>query len=614
MPNSRGANTPDPEKRHGNHGGAAFAVHRGVLRFPWLSMLLLLSPVLAAGCTGNLDGVTSGGTGDGTMLPDDGADPVILLVEPTIGAILPGSEVRLVGRVDDESPVTLATDEGTAIDVAPDGSFTQTLSFEPGSHRIRLVATDAGGRTGETFTAFANGTFADPTTMVEGAVLADVSSAALDVIADGAGTILTEASFDAQLDGANPVADGFWGEVNLRGEDHGAVTITLTPGDGRITASVAVAGITVRARASTLIGSANGELRADSVRVSATLALGADAGHLTANVESSNVDLSGTVIDVDNFPDAIENLGAVRDAIQNAAENALDGAVRALLPPLVADGIAAIPSGETVDVLETPLNLTVSVGALTIDPGGIGTAIDLGVSAAMPLPSRGSIGYLQLPHGAAPPTGDEVSVAVAFDALNAAFSALWAGGGLDQRIEGLTFGGGPLTVGALALLLPFTAGSAPADAPLVIDVSPRIPPMVVPSATDGVEVQAADLRITFIAQVDGGEMELATISVGVFAPASASAAGGSIAIALGDLRHPRRRHGRKRHRAHRRRALLTPRRPRDDAGPRPPRWGRRGGPLPLRLRSRPEPRHHHRRLPDPRRRDHLRPVITRGAA
>jgi len=510
-----------------------------MLRFPRLSIsafpLLLL---LVTACTANLDGSFGGGEEGGTTaaLPDDGADPTILLVEPSIGAVVPAGEVRFVGRVDDESPVTLATDGGESIPVAADGTFDHPITVTPGAHRVRLVATDGSGRRAETFTAFASGTFADESVVVGDAVLADVSSGVLDQIGDGAGTLLTMTSFDAQLNDANPIADDWWGEVNLQGEDHGQVTIDLVPAAGRITATVQIAGIRVRARASTPIASASGELRADVVRVTATIALRAEGGRLVGAVDSSSVDLTGTVLDVNNFPDIIENLDAIRSAIEREARSALDDAVRDMLPPLIADGLASIPSGETVEILETPLTMTVGVSALDIDPAGIGTVLDLGVRAAVPLGTRGGVGYLTLPRTAAPPTGDELSIAIAFDALNAAFAALWAGGGMDQRIDGLEFGGGPLTAGTLGLLLPFAAADAPPDAPLAIDISPRLAPVIVPTASGGLEVQAADIRITFVALAESGEVEMATISLGAFADAAPRAEAGRLAIDLGMLR------------------------------------------------------------------------------
>lgn len=442
----------------------------------------------------------------------DETSPQIVVESPTPGAFVEGSSLEIRGRVIDASVATLDIDDQT-VEVSADGRFRVSYDVAPGAVRMRLHARDEAGNEAWGYAAALVGHFGAPGMPVQSAAALRLGGGAIDELERGAGAMLGAMDVASLARAANPVVNGSWGEIRVDDVRFGAVTVDLAPRAGSVLATVRIASVRVDLSYDPpLLPVVHGSISATTANVVATVMLGASGGQVTASYQDSSVSLDGFAYDIGGVPAFVEEYfrGRVRDFV----EAKLDEAVATQLPRFLQTAIQSIPARETVTVAGVPLVVQGGVRALEVDPSGLRLIADVGVRADVPLAGRERLGSLVRGGDLGAPSATRgVALSASLDALDQTLFATWTAGLLGKHLEGLEFGGSPVTVGTLALLVPAIRGRAPADAPITIDLESILPPVLSESA-DGVEVRFADVQAVVSAHVSGRDERLFTMSLG----------------------------------------------------------------------------------------------------
>ena len=475
----------------------------------------LIWVLLAAGCVGELDGSRIG-TGAPAIDPDDVTPPRLTILSPPPDSIVEGTTVTITGRAeDDEGPVTVTLD-GDRVTVGPDGTWTWTGTLDPGAHRFRFVARDGGGHEVTAWTALLAGDFASAGTPVEQALAVHASRAALAEVGRGAGAILAAQDFDPMLQALNPVYEDFWGEVEIRGEDHGAIHVTLEPLDGALRAVVRMESVSVRFFVDLeIVGGVGGSISFGAITLDLTLGLGAADGMLQATPGATSIAIEDFRFDISGVPGVIENIDVVRDAVRDKVQEGLESGVSGALPGAITDAVASLPSEHQLDLLGAPVTLATPWHSLLLTPDGLDAAVNLSARAVMPMVGRGSVRYLRVgSHGGPPLGGSDLGVAVSVDALNALLAESWAGGALRRRIDAVPFSdSASLQVRQLAILAPGIGRGLPPESPVAVEIDAALPPVATIEG-GGVRMACADARVRLLAADAGGmEQELLSLSI-----------------------------------------------------------------------------------------------------
>jgi hypothetical protein len=185
-------------------------------------------------------------------------------------------------------------------------------------------------------------------------------------------------------------------------------------------------------------------------------------------------------------------------------------------------------------LVDLPLEGAVAIGDVALDMGtavrelqlsrqGIDAMFDVAIEAPelAVAAAREAPGPLLLERGMPPrlgsggPSSPGVTASMAADVLNAALFSTWASGAFEERVGDLPSfrSDGLLTAGDLALLARGLEGRAPEDAEIVLEISPRLPPVLVPRGQDALELRVVDVRVEVLAKVADEDVHLLTLSV-----------------------------------------------------------------------------------------------------
>jgi len=512
------------------------------MRLP--SSSLLLAPVLVSAClSASLSGcvvgrvVSEGPDAPAPPTPParDAEAPRIVIETPEVGAFIEGESLTVSGRVEDGSPVTVTVD-GEPVPVAADGAFTVTRAVAPGAHRVRIVATDEAGNQSVRSAAAVVGTFAETGAPIVNAAALTVGRGALDEAGRAGGVILTRTDFDREVTAGNPVASGFWGRADIDGESHGTATVTLTPRDGQLDAEVAIADLAVDATLDPRLGG-DVDARLESRRAvfTATASLSVVAGRPSVQLRDVAVRLTGFSFDVSYVPSVLEDLGAVRDAVRGRVEAAVEDAARDALTPLLRDLVSHMPTRSRFDVLGVDVALEATDFEVIVSPDGLWAAADLALTPEDALAERAARGVLVGLADEQPPLHEsDLAVDVSVDTLNAAAFAAWQSGLFEAQQTEIARQTAGLTVSQVALLFPVAARAHPSDAPVELELSYPLPP-VVSFGPGGATVELVDVRATVFAISGGERAPLGAISIALSAPVEATLSDAGISLRPGEL-------------------------------------------------------------------------------
>jgi len=441
-------------------------------------------------------------------------------LEPEGPVFVEGDTLLVRGVVEDESAVAVMAGE-TAVEVAADGSFEFALVGEPGAHRMRFTATDAAGNEAFAHVAAIMGQFGNAEELVSHAVTMELGSAAIGDLSYGTSRMLEGMDLAPYVREANPVAEGSWGEVNVRSVDYRSLDLALVPGVARLHATGVLNALDVGLELDSFVD-LTGSVGASRVVFDAELEIRVHGGRVEAEIVDQMTSIEGFIADIDNFPGFIEDL--VSGLVQGLVERKVNEALAAELPPALEDAMMQIPSGHTVDIMGSAVEIVTEISAVDVTPAGIlldvaATAFPsvrpIGEGAAVTAP-----GPLRLTDGAAPPRSTaEVAANISLDAINAMTFNAWAGETLRFRIDEVPFGTGNATLATLAFISPELRNLAPLDTPLSVEVDMGLPPIVTGEGT-GLALQCAEVKLDFIARIPSGEVSVVSLSLGLSADLS----------------------------------------------------------------------------------------------
>ena len=449
----------------------------------------------------------------------DSVAPIVEITSPTPGSFVGGTQLRVEGRVIEDNLASVEVD-GQAIEVAADGSFSFTHATSPGAYRLRVAATDVSGHQAYAHTSAVVGRFAPTGTFLTNGAALGIGSRAIDVIEDGAAQLIAAQDLETELLRHNPVMSDWWGQLRTKSESHAGAEVSLVPGNGVLSAEAALTNLVVEFELATSLGNVPGTLRASRAVLEAPVRIGAADGRPTARIESSDVRLEGFSVTVQYIPSVITDFDAIRDAVRGYVEDAVRNEVAGLLPDFLENALAGLQQSTAMDAVGLNIDIDINVAAIDVNTSGLRALGAVSAKARQPavLESPGSV-MLDL-GGTATPTDDELEVVIGVDAANAVVHAFWEAGGYSSRLEGIAFGDGQLQVSHLSLLVPDLAGLAPADAPVHLIMDTRLPPVIVPEEgpdRDAVVV-APEISVEAVAVVDGRDVHLFTLSIGMLAP------------------------------------------------------------------------------------------------
>src|SRR5262245_36422879 len=148
-------------------------------------LIAFLASTLMTGCSGSTAGEKDsrgGENGDDTVVMGTG-DPsaiTIAIQSPERGTLTTASDVLVAGRASSTgTSISAVTVNGTAADLASDGSFEATIPLVEGITLIETEATDAAGNSAIDARAVMAGTLVDRSTPVAAGVVAALSAQAM---------------------------------------------------------------------------------------------------------------------------------------------------------------------------------------------------------------------------------------------------------------------------------------------------------------------------------------------------------------------------------------------------------------------------------------------------
>lgn len=477
-----------------------------------------------------------GGLADQIEINVDTIAPRIVLTEPS-SPFVHGTTLVVAGRAEDANPVTVLVD-GEEVSVGADGSFMLERAVPAGAHRVRVEAQDPASHRVFASAAAIVGDFARPSEMVSDAAGLALGTNALREIGEGAGVMLTERSFDAEVQAGNPAASGWWGRMDVTNEEHGIVTVALDPNAGSMGVEVVIADLQVDFTVDPSFGGdMEGHAYADRAIVRAPVGMAQVDGTLDVTLESAEVTLEGFRVEMEYVPSWFEDMESVRNAARERAERGIENAIRNAMPGFLERAFDGVLPNEEITILGVPVAVRSRLSALSIDDGGIAASVDLSATAADPRSDRVSVGYLLLgDRGPAPESRSDVTIDVALDTLNMASFAAWSAGLFQRRIDSVPFRDGVLTVSQLGLIAPGIGGDLMApDAPVSIAIDLALPP-VATAQEFSMALRAADIQVELFATVDGREVSLVRLSLDVQTSVTPAIEGGELTLGIGEIR------------------------------------------------------------------------------
>ncbi|MEZ4255263.1 MAG: hypothetical protein R3A78_06025 [Polyangiales bacterium] len=469
----------------------------------------------------------------------DSIAPEIVFDSPAPGSFLGGEDIRFRGRVTDAhlKSFTIGSDP---VRVDANGNFDQTMPVPAGAHHLRAVAVDEVGHDATGFAAFINGNFVSTYAMQPSSAVVKLGQNSLDAVADGIMPYLNSSQVAGAMIKQNPIVEEWWGRVDFLGESHGLATATVTPQNGYLDVTVAILNARIPYRLDHFLpGVITGDVTAKYIEGRVKASARVENGKPIVWINSLELNMVDFFVDMAGWPDVIDR-GIVSDIARRQVHDSVVEHLAKWIPQAVNDALKDLPSGGDISVMGHTGTVKVVPSLLGISSKGIRAVVDINVRAK----SRdwdltdGAPGPLFYGHGAVPTSGTspDIEAAVSLDIVNATAYAAWSTGGLSHRVDNVYMNddGTPLNVGALALIVPGVRELASADSKVNVKVWAELPPVLAQKAGALVEVDVADLRVQFVANEGGSDVELFTLSVGASAPVSLKILNDTVGVHIGE--------------------------------------------------------------------------------
>jgi hypothetical protein len=416
---------------------------------------------------------------------DDDLPPTIEMTSPQRGTFSEATQITVAGRVVDDKPGATITVQGAAVEVNPDGSFSTTVTIEPGIALVETKAIDSEGQSARDVRAVLAGEVGPSDGSIKSQLGARLSPQGLATIASAVATAAKAIDFTGAAQAMNPVYNNtgcLGARIDVTSITLSNITATMAPKAAALDTTVNVANLVVRLNADYKVacigGSTTITARATMARVRDDLSVALTAGKLRTAVPSPIVTLEGFTVDVGGVPSQIESL--LRDKAREAAETRLAAIVKERVPALadaklaelVAKPVTTTLLGQTMKFGVTPAKVELAATGLfvALDTSIVVTGGEGGTFASNPMPITSSLIA----------KAENLGVAVADDAVNQLFAGLWAAGAFDLTLSGDK-------IGVIAALLD--------DDVRTLDITMSLPPTMKTAGT-ALELSIGDLIVT----------------------------------------------------------------------------------------------------------------------
>lgn len=444
--------------------------------------------------------------------------PIINITQPPRGAFLREGQddtLEVIGTARDAATsVTEVTVNGQVVSVGRDGSFTASLTPQPGTNFVKVTATDAVGAQSATTRAALYGQYEDWARPTDDSINLRLRADGLQMLGQNLGQSLAGQLLD---DFQTQDSD----EVEVRGISFSRLEVDLVPAQGyvdtRISIFELVVEVAVTQRLLFFDVTITGDVSTNPAVLTGDLYLNPDgAGGLSARFENADVRLRDFDLDLDGLASILEGLveGFVEDLAVDLLTDVLNDG---LLGNLVeAGGITT-----SFDLFGQEASLNFLITQTDIDPQGVTIGLDAAVDAPVSPLIPPSPGRFATP--SAPPQTPNpermLRLSLSDDFVNQLLGVVWRSGGLNLNVADLIGedGGSPvdLTVGTFSLL----AGDGlldygERDTPVGLNIRPLLPPVAsVQSADQGIlGLALGDFMLDFTVESEGGSQLWATVA------------------------------------------------------------------------------------------------------
>lgn len=449
-----------------------------------------LAALLVAGCASDV----ASRSRTGSVAPGSsatGAPPDIEVVSPAPGSWLPGPDVTFEVVVRQPSAPASVTVNG--VPASPlGGRYGAPVHLGAGLETVTVLVRDVAGNTTAASFSYEVGPWRPLPSPVDGAALVHLGPQTIPLLEKAAKDELDKVDFNALILPVNPVlAQSFVGglvtlDIDILNVSHGPWSVQLAFQNGGIGVAAEVPAVTVDA----VVRDPSGSLiplhvvaQGNATRAAATSV----ASFAIAPGGSASVVFAPPVVTIDHFtltaqgalPSFLAPL--VQGTLSRTLERVLSGTIQRALARTLAKHLGRVTGPHAVHLNGADFTFTGQLESATIDTSGI--ALTLGADVTAPLASLTVPGLA----GAAPvppvlPGVSGVELAVSPDLLAKALGTLWQAGALDMEIDGKAWSGlgatlPPLDVQGLSKLLP-ELRVFPANTPLILRVSPKLPPQL----------------------------------------------------------------------------------------------------------------------------------------
>ncbi|MCA9580716.1 MAG: hypothetical protein KC416_02910 [Myxococcales bacterium] len=471
----------------------------------------------------------------------DSIAPQIIVESPEPADFVSGETILFTGQVLDEHLDQFLLGD-TVIDVDANGRFEKSLTLKAGAHHLRLRATDLAGNTGYGFTSFLAGDFVSSFKQQENAIAVNIGKNTIGIIADSVKPYLAYTKLAPLITSRNPVADAWWGRLDLNGEHHDFALVSLTPKAGYLDVRVSLLNITVPYRLDhALPGVITGTVTASFAEASARAQLSVKSGLPKVTVTGINITLNDFYVNMNGWPDIIDR-GLVTNLVKDRLRDTITDMVKQQVPPALDKALKDIPQSGDITIMGHTARISGALQSLKSTTSGIQASLDLNVRAKYrdPDTTDGAPGPIVFGTGAIPTGGSnpDIEMAVALDTLNMTTFAAWATGGLAHRLDDVYLNQQdktPLTVAALSLLMPGLDNVAKAESPISVEVVTALPPVIERQGSAFADVVVPDVCVKFFAREEGQDVRLFELSLFARAPVDLAILNDEINVAVGEF-------------------------------------------------------------------------------
>jgi hypothetical protein len=324
-----------------------------------------------------------------------------------------------------------------ALDAA--GHWTAIIPVTAGTQLIHVVAQDADGNVGKESRAVVVGPTRPVATAVPRAITAALSAQTFDAIGHGITGLLRTGDLQAVIAPLNPVLDIDGGPdcayaqgAITRMSVGGASTVSMTPRRGGLALDIELdqvaLGMHLAYALACFDGSTEVAVTASRVKVTGMLEIGVAGGELDIKLVDQRVQLTGLVLDLSGLSGEL-----IRYLHLDTALGPVLGLVaEQLVVPLLNTALAKLNDTRTIDVLGTPVDLTLAPARISFEAAGAVIELDTTLRARG---DAASPGYVYVANQPAPAAGRGFQLAVADDAVNQLLGSMWAARGLDLAVD-----------------------------------------------------------------------------------------------------------------------------------------------------------------------------------